>query len=59
MMPRSVCKMMERIQRDFLWRGDDADRGMYLVLWERVCTPKKKGGGRVMEFGGHEQSLVV
>lgn len=32
------------LQRDFLWKGKNNDRGLHLVAWVQVCTPKSKGG---------------
>lgn len=41
--PISVCKAMEQIQRDFLWKRDKEEGGLHLVAWDSVCKPKEWG----------------
>ena len=41
--PKGV-KVLEKIQRDFLWEGSNLDRKIHLVNWGTVCSNKKKGG---------------
>lgn len=43
-LPSSICQNLENIQRDSLWKKEEDSRGLHLVSWERVCTPKDKGG---------------
>lgn len=40
----SVCKKMEQLQWDFLWKGGKEDKVMHLVAWDKVCTLKRLGG---------------
>jgi len=43
-LPKSICKDIDKINRDFLW-GDTIDKKKtHLVKWEKVCRPKKFGG---------------
>ncbi|KAL4556488.1 hypothetical protein LXL04_039143 [Taraxacum kok-saghyz] len=35
---------LEGIRRRFLWGGDEDKRKIHWVAWEKVVTPKKKGG---------------
>lgn len=42
--PTQVVLQIKKIQRDFLWNGGGNDKGLYLVVWDRVCSPKFKGG---------------
>ena len=47
-----VEKEMEKIMRNFLWKGADGDGGDHLVPWKMVVRPKLKGGlgiGRLKE----------
>ena len=43
-MPQKVCARLEKIQRQFLWGGNDQDRKTALVRWTTVCMAKYKGG---------------
>lgn len=55
----SVCKSLEKIRMDFLWRVGEDDRGLHLVAWERICTPKDKEGDRFTKIAAYEQGLVM
>ena len=51
-MPSGVIKELEKIMRNFLWKGADGDGGDHLVPWKMVVRPKLKGGlgiGRLKE----------
>ena len=45
-MPKIVARRLEKVQRDFRWRGGggDLEGKTHLVNWEVVCTDKDKGG---------------
>lgn len=42
--PKVVASRIERLQREFLWRGGEEVAGLHLVAWDKVCSPKSKGG---------------
>ena len=42
--PYGVIKEVEKIMRNFLWKGVDGDGGDHLVAWKEVSRPKCKGG---------------
>lgn len=44
MLPASVLSDIERIMRQFLWKGTALGRGGAKVAWEDVCLPKLEGG---------------
>lgn len=44
MLPMSVIGSIERVLRQFLWKGPELGRGGSKVLWEDVCRPKSEGG---------------
>lgn len=39
-----MALQIKKIRREFLWKGGGDDKGIHLVAWDRVCTPKSKGG---------------
>ncbi len=39
-----IAERMEKIQRDFLWNGNEGKKRYPLVAWEKVCLPKRYGG---------------
>ena len=51
-MPQKVIKEIEKIMRNFLWKGADGNGGDHLVSWKLVTRPKIKRGlgiGRLKE----------
>uniref|UniRef100_A0A2N9IL89 Reverse transcriptase zinc-binding domain-containing protein n=1 Tax=Fagus sylvatica TaxID=28930 RepID=A0A2N9IL89_FAGSY len=42
--PVSVAHRIERLQRNFLWGGMGEEFKHHLMGWDKVCTPKEKGG---------------
>jgi hypothetical protein len=42
--PKHIIKAIRNIQRNFLWQGVQAKKKWALVGWEKVCTPKGRGG---------------
>lgn len=44
LIPASVAKKLEKLQRDFLWAGLGDEQKMNLVNWETICSSKKDGG---------------
>lgn len=54
----SICKEMEKIQRDFLWRGAEDDWGLHLVARDRVCTTKDKGGTNLRRLQPKNRALL-
>lgn len=57
-MPSSVCKVLEQIQRDFLWRRNKEVGGLHLVAWDRVCTPKERGEIGIRRLQDMNQALL-
>ena len=43
-MPKTVARRLEKLQRDFLWRGGNLEKKGHVVNWEVVCAVKEKGG---------------
>lgn len=42
--PKSIINRIERLERDFLWHGNDGKNKFHLVDWNLVCQPKINGG---------------
>ena len=40
----SVAKCIEKIQRDFLWKGLGEEFKFHLVKWDTICSPISNGG---------------
>ncbi|RVW39400.1 hypothetical protein CK203_099500 [Vitis vinifera] len=49
-MPKIVARRLEKMQRDFLWGGENMEGKTHLVKWEVVCTDKDKGKGNTIRF---------
>lgn len=42
--PKKVLREIEKLQRLFLWGGNEEQKKMSWVKWSQVCKPKHKGG---------------
>lgn len=42
--PISICKDMDRLNRNFLWGDSESSKKIHLVNWDIVCNNKKVGG---------------
>ncbi|EOY00968.1 Uncharacterized protein TCM_010873 [Theobroma cacao] len=42
--PHKVKNELKKLQRKFLWGGDDQKRKIHLVKWDKVCNYKDCGG---------------
>ena len=56
--PKLVYARLEKIQRDFLWRGGNLERKLHLVNWNTVCSEKKTGGLGVRSLSKLNQALL-
>lgn len=41
-MPQSVCEHINKITKDFIWKGTH-EKGVNLVNWQKITQPKTKG----------------
>ena len=56
--PLKVCARLERIQRQFLWGGNDIVKKVSLVSWVTVCTVKRKGGMGIKSLSKMNKALL-
>ena len=42
-LPQSICDSIDKTTRDFIWKGTN-NKGINLVNWHKVTTPKHLGG---------------
>ncbi|BBG97245.1 hypothetical protein Prudu_006301 [Prunus dulcis] len=40
----SVCKELDKLNRNFFWGGNEKKNKIHLCLWNLACRPKSKGG---------------
>lgn len=59
-LPKSIILSIDRVRRHCLWRGSDINSSKKsLVLWDRVCQPKSKGGLGVIDLRLQNNALLI
>lgn len=43
-LPESVCKKIDKMNRNFLWGSTEERRKTHLVKWDIVCKSHDRGG---------------
>ncbi|CAL1354334.1 unnamed protein product [Linum trigynum] len=44
LLPKTVCKALDRVNREFLWGDSEDKRRLHLVEWPQLTQPKEVGG---------------
>ncbi|KAF3625445.1 putative serine/threonine-protein kinase [Capsicum annuum] len=57
--PSSVSKKLNRLRRDFLWKGNKEGGGFNLVKWEVTQLSKNQGGLSIRNLKLHNQCLLM
>ncbi|CAM0958627.1 unnamed protein product [Alopecurus aequalis] len=53
-----AIKKMDKLRRNFLWKGDEEASGSScLVSWKKVCAPKSMGGLGIKELAAYSRAL--
>lgn len=59
-LPKYIILSIDRVRRHCLWRGSDINSSKKsLVLWDRVCQPKSKGGLGVIDLRLQNNALLI
>uniref|UniRef100_A0A0E0D6M1 Uncharacterized protein n=1 Tax=Oryza meridionalis TaxID=40149 RepID=A0A0E0D6M1_9ORYZ len=59
-LPKGIVEDLDKLQRAFLWSGDDTCSGARcLVAWDSICVPKQYGGLGIKDIGRQNNSLLV
>ncbi|KAJ1689310.1 hypothetical protein LUZ63_013465 [Rhynchospora breviuscula] len=59
-LPAWVIRSIDRIRRDFIWKGAvHPAKGVHLLSWDRVCLPKNLGGFGLINLTLHNLSLLL
>ena len=53
-----VAKCMNKLQRDFLWRGIGGESKIHLFKWAKVCKPLQVGGLGIRCLGSFNSALL-
>lgn len=59
-LPKYIILSIDRVRRHCLWRGSGINSSKKsLVLWDRVCQPKSKGGLGVIDLRLQNNALPI
>ncbi|OMP01704.1 reverse transcriptase [Corchorus capsularis] len=58
LMPKNVTSILDSMNNRFLWGGNEHKRGVHLVAWSDVCTPKSMGGLSLQRMELHNRALL-
>ncbi|XP_059294768.1 uncharacterized protein LOC132047801 [Lycium ferocissimum] len=57
--PSSVLKRMDKLRKDFLWKGNKQGHSFELVNWKTVIKDKRLGGPGIKNLRCHNESLLL
>lgn len=57
--PKNVIDEIVKLQRRFLWGGDEENKKMAWVKWELICTPKSRGGLGIKNLVAFNLALLM
>ncbi|KAF7832197.1 reverse transcriptase [Senna tora] len=57
-LPSSVCKSIEKIQRNFFWQSGNK-QSIHTINWEAICKPKWLGGLGIDRIKTPNQALLA
>ncbi|WMV47268.1 hypothetical protein MTR67_040653, partial [Solanum verrucosum] len=58
-MPSEVIEHIDKIRRDFLWKGNREKHKFHLIEWEKVTQPKYQGGLGIKNLAAHNKSMMM
>ncbi|WMV25457.1 hypothetical protein MTR67_018842 [Solanum verrucosum] len=58
-MPSEVIEQIDKIRRDFLWKGNREKHKFHLIEWEKVTQPKYQGGLGIKNLAAHKRSMMM
>lgn len=45
LLPKYLCEDLDRLIAEFWWDGDDGERKIHWLAWDKLCKPKELGDG--------------
>ena len=57
-MPSNVEERLDKLRRDFLWKGNKEGKGLHLVKWQTAQLHKQSGGLGIRNLGLQNRSLL-
>ncbi|CAL1356777.1 unnamed protein product [Linum trigynum] len=59
LIPKHIIKSLEKVQRDFLWSGNQDKEKFHLASWELCKTAKDRGGLGIRDLEVHNKALLL
>lgn len=57
-LPKKICHTIDKIQRNFLWRSTSKKRKLHYINWDKITSPKDKGGLGLHKAELKKQALI-
>nr|XP_009794949.1 PREDICTED: uncharacterized protein LOC104241713 [Nicotiana sylvestris] len=58
-MPSKVLKQLDKLGKNFLWKGNNEGHKFHLVKWVKVTQPKDLGGHGIKDLAKHNKSMLM
>ncbi|KAJ1377867.1 Endonuclease/exonuclease/phosphatase superfamily [Sesbania bispinosa] len=59
MLPKAVCRALERLMRNFLWGASRDKKAWHSISWEKICKPKQLGGLGIRNIHDFNCALIM
>ncbi|KAL4346110.1 hypothetical protein AHAS_Ahas11G0345600 [Arachis hypogaea] len=57
--PKGVCREVERLQRNFIWRDEPNKKRLHLIGWKTMCLPRHEGGLGFRKLSSRNDAFLI
>lgn len=59
LLPKSICKDIEKLCRNFVWGDSESHKKIHLVNWQQLCQPLSNGGFGLKNMKAMNDALLL